>query len=131
MKERLLTHIDDINNINKEDIIKIRDDIFGQIKQMKNDMNQFNLNIIKENQKFIDYSQSQLQEHDDNLKKLLEYTTDDIEVLKKKSNTLENLLKNTRNEMINNINSMEGFLTNRFDSILKSLSSERNINNKF
>ena len=84
MKERLLTHIDDINNINKEDIIKIRDDIFGQIKQMKNDMNQFNLNIIKENQKFIDYNQTQLQEHDDNLKKLFEYTTDDIEVLKKK-----------------------------------------------
>ena len=131
MKERLLTHIDDINNINKEDIIKIRDDIFGQIKQMKNDMNQFNLNIIKENQKFIDYNQTQLQEHDDNLKKLFEYTSDDIEVLKKKSNTLENLLKNTRNEMINNINSVEGFLTNRYDSIFKSISSERNFNNNF
>ena len=131
MKERLLTHIDDINNINKEDIIKIRDDIFGQIKQMKNDMNQFNLNIIKENQKFIDYNQTQLQEHDDNLKKLFEYTTDDIEVLKKKSDTLENLLKNTRNEMINNINSVEGFLTNRYDSIFKSISSERNCNNNF
>ena len=131
MKERLLTHIDDINNINKEDIIKIRDDIFGQIKQMKNDMNQFNLNIIKENQKFIDYNQTQLQEHDDNLKKLFEYTSDDIEVLKKKSDTLENLLKNTRNEMINNINSVEGFLTNRYDSIFKSISSERNFNNNF
>ena len=131
MKERLLTHIDDINNINKEDIIKIRDDIFGQIKQMKNDMNQFNLNIIKENQKFIDYNQTQLQEHDDNLKKLFEYTTDDIEVLKKKSDTLENLLKNTRNEMINNINSVEGFLTNRYDSIFKSITSERNFNNNF
>ena len=131
MKERLLTHIDNINNINKEDIIKIRDDIFGQIKQMKNDMNQFNLNIIKENQKFIDYNQTQLQEHDDNLKKLFEYTTDDIEVLKKKSDTLENLLKNTRNEMINNINSVEGFLTNRYDSIFKSISSERNFNNNF
>ena len=131
MKERLLTHIDDINNINKEDIIKIRDDIFGQIKQMKNDMNQFNLNIIKENQKFIDYNQTQLQEHDDNLKKLFEYTTDDIEEKKKKSDTLENLLKNTRNEMINNINSVEGFLTNRYDSIFKSISSERNFNNNF
>ena len=131
IKERLLTHIDDINNINKEDIIKIRDDIFGQIKQMKNDMNQFNLNIIKENQKFIDYNQTQLQEHDDNLKKLFEYTTDDIEVQKKKSDTLENLLKNTRNEMINNINSVEGFLTNRYDSIFKSISSERNFNNNF
>ena len=131
MKENLLAHINDINNTNKEDIIKIRDEIFGNVKQMKNDMNQFNLNIIKENQKFIDYNQTQLQEHDDNLKKLFEYTTDDIEVLKKKSDTLENLLKNTRNEMINNINSVEGFLTNRYDSIFKSISSERNFNNNF
>ena len=132
IKEDLLNHLDEINNINKEDIIKIREETFEQIKQIKNDMNQFNLNIIKENQKFIDYSQNQLQEHDDNLKKLFEYTSDDIEVLKKKSDTLESLLKNTRNEMINNINSVEGFLTNRYDSIFKSISSERNINiNKF
>ena len=131
MKENLLNHINDINGINKDDIIKIRDEIFDNVKQIKNDMNQFNLNIIKENQKFIDYSQTQLQEHDDNLKKLFEYTSDDIEVLKKKSDTLENLLKNTRNEMINNINSVEGFLTNRYDSIFKSLSSERNFNNNF
>jgi hypothetical protein len=128
IKENLLSHLDEMNNINKEDIIKIKDETFEQIKKIKNDMNQFNLNIIKENQKFIDYSQNQLQEHDDNLKKLFELTTDDIEVLKKKSDTLESLLKNTRNEMINNINSVEGFLTNRYDSIFKSFSSDRNIN---
>ena len=128
IKEDLLNHLDEINNVNKGDIIKIREETFGQIKQIKNDMNQFNLNIIKENQKFIDYSQNQLQEHDDNLKKLFEYTSDDIEVLKKKSDTLESLLKNTRNEMINNINSVEGFLTNRYDSIFKSITSDRNIN---
>ena len=84
LKENLLNHINDINDINKSDIIKTREEIFDNIKQIKNDMNQFNLNIIKENQKFIDYSQTQLQEHDDNLKKLFEYTSDDIEVLKKK-----------------------------------------------
>jgi len=128
IKENLLSHLDEMNNINKEDIIKIKDETYDQIKKIKNDMNQFNLNIIKENQKFIDYSQNQLQEHDDNLKKLFELTTDDIEVLKKKSDTLESLLKNTRNEMINNINSVEGFLTNRYDSIFKSFSSDRNIN---
>ena len=128
IKENLLSHLDEMNNMNKEDIIKIKDETFDQIKKIKNDMNQFNLNIIKENQKFIDYSQNQLQEHDDNLKKLFELTTDDIEVLKKKSDTLESLLKNTRNEMINNINSVEGFLTNRYDSIFKSFSSDRNIN---
>ena len=130
LKEEFLQHLDMINNKNGEDINKVKEQIFGQIKQMKNDMDKFNLNIIHENQKFIDYSQGQLQEHDNNVKKLFEFTSDDIEVLKKKSDTLESLLKNTRNEMINNINSIEGFLTNRYDSIFKSITSERN-NNQF
>ena len=126
LKEEFLQHLDSINYKNQEDINKVKEQIFGQIKQMKTDMDKFNLNIIQQNQKFIDYSQGQLQEHDNNVKKLFEFTSDDIEVLKKKSDTLENLLKNTRNEMINNINSIEGFLTNRYDSIFKSISSERN-----
>ena len=130
LKEEFLQHLDSINLKKEEEMNKVKEQIFGQFNQMKNDMDKFNLNIIQENQKFIDYSQGQLQEHDDNMKKLFEFTSDDIEVLKKKSDTLENLLKNTRNEMINNINSVEGFLTNRYDSIFKSISSERN-NNQF
>ena len=130
LKEEFLQHLDSINNKKQEDLNKIKDQMLGQIKQMKTDMDKFNLNIIQENQKFIDYSNGQLQEHDNNMKKLFEYTSDDIEVLKKKSNTLETLLKNTRNEMINNINSVEGFLTNRYDSIFKSI-SERNNNSQF
>ena len=130
LKEEFLQHLDQISSQKNEDINKISEQVFGQIKQMKTDMDKFNLNIIQENQKFIDYSQGQLQEHDNNMKKLFEFTSDDIEVLKKKSDTLENLLKNTRNEMINNINSVEGFLTNRYDSIFKSISSDRN-NNQF
>ena len=126
LKEEFLQHLDQISSRKNEDLNKISDQVFEQIKQMKSDMDKFNLNIIQENQKFIDYSQGQLQEHDNNMKKLFEFTSDDIEVLKKKSDTLENLLKNTRNEMINNINSVEGFLTNRYDSIFKSISSERN-----
>ena len=126
LKEEFLQHLDMISNKKKEDIDKVKELIFGQINKMKTDMDKFNLNIIQENQKFIDYSQGQLQEHDNNMKKLFEFTSDDFEVLKKKTETLENLLKNTRNEMINNINSIEGFLTNRYDSIFKSISSERN-----
>ena len=57
-KEELLNQLDEINNIKKEDIIKIQEETFGQINQIKNEMNQFNLNIIKENQKFIDYNQN-------------------------------------------------------------------------
>ena len=130
LKEEFLQHLDMINNKKQEDINKVKEQTLGQIKQLKIDMDKFNLNIIQENQKFIDYSQGQLQEHDENVKKLFEYTSDDIEVLKKKSDTLENLLKNTRNEMINNINSVEGFLTNRYDSVFRSITSERN-NNQF
>ena len=131
IKDDFLHHLDDINNLKQEELNKISENVFGQIKQLKNDMDRFNLNIIQENQKFIDFSQNQLQEHDANMKKLFEFTSDDIEILKKKSDSLENLMKNTRNEMISNINSVEGFLTNRYDSLFKSVTSERNINNQF
>ena len=74
LKEEFLQHLDSINYKNQEDINKVKEQIFGQIKQMKNDMDKFNLNIIQQNQKFIDYSQGQLQEHDNNVKKLFEFT---------------------------------------------------------
>ena len=131
IKDDFLHHLDDINNLKQDELNKITENVFGQIKQLKSDMDKFNLNIIQENQKFIDFSQNQLQEHDANMKKLFEFTSDDIEILKKKSDSLENLMKNTRNEMISNINSVEGFLTNRYDSLFKSVASERNINNPF
>lgn len=123
IKEEFLQQLDKINNLKKNDLERINEQVFSQINQIKSDMDKFNINIIQENQKFIDFSQNQLQEHDNNMKKLFEFTSDDIDVLKKKSDTLENLLKNTRNEMINNINSMEGFLTKRYDSLFKPFGS--------
>ena len=129
LKDEFMQYLTDIKNQNSTDLNDIKDNIFNQIKQMKNDIEKFNLNIIQENQKFIDFSQNQLQEHGDNMKKLFEYTSDDIDILKKKSDALENLIRNTRNEMINNINNVEGFLTNRYDSIFNSISSGKNTNN--
>ena len=46
LKEEFLQHLDMINNKKQEDINKVKDQIFGQIKQMKTDMDKFNLNII-------------------------------------------------------------------------------------
>lgn len=121
LKEDFLQQIDRINTLKENEMDKLNEQLFGQISKLKGDMDKFNLNVIQENQKFIDYSQNQLNEHNNNMKKLFEFTSDDIDVLKKKSDTLENLIKNTRNEMINNLNSMEGFLTKRYDALFKSL----------
>ena len=38
MKEELLNQLDEINNIKKEDIIKIQEETFGQINQIKNEI---------------------------------------------------------------------------------------------
>ena len=66
-----------------------------------------------------------MKSQNDSVKQLIDYTNDDIDVLKKKSDTLENIVKNLRTEMINNINGVEGFLTQRYDSIFRSMSSDR------
>ena len=121
----VLLQIEDITKVSNESYNKLRDNLLNELKQTKVEIDKFHINIIQENQKFIDFTQAQMKSQNDSVKQLIDYTNDDIDVLKKKSDTLENIVKNLRTEMINNINGVEGFLTQRYDSIFRSMSSDR------
>ena len=98
----------------------INNDLLHIIMLMVNNYNNNHYNYyLKKNIKNI------LSFINNNWNKCHDYTNDDIDVLKKKSDTLENIVKNLRTEMINNINGVEGFLTQRYDSIFRSMSSDR------
>lgn len=129
VKNDVIIQIEDITKYSNDNYAKLKENLFNELKQTKVDIDKFHINIIQENQKFIDFTQSQIKSQNDNVKQLFEYTNDDIDVLKKKSEALENIVKNTRIEMINNINSVEGFLTQRYDSIFKTMNSERSAYN--
>lgn len=125
VKNDVLLQIEDITKVSNESYNKLRDNLLNELKQTKVEIDKFHINIIQENQKFIDFTQAQMKSQNDSVKQLIDYTNDDIDVLKKKSDTLENIVKNLRTEMINNINGVEGFLTQRYDSIFRAMSSDR------
>lgn len=125
LKSEIVFQIED-NNVQCNNNIKtFSDKISNDVKQFKLDNDKFHINIITENQKFIDYIQQQSKQQNDNVKQLFDYTNGDIELLKQKCDALENVIKNIRNEMLNTINNVEGFLTQRYDTIFKTLNSER------
>ena len=129
IKNDINTQLDDMNSLSSKNYNKLQNDLLNQIKESKVQMDKFNINIIEENKKFIDYNQEQLKKQSDNVKQLFEISNDDLDLLKKKCEVLEDVIKKIRTEMINNINNVESFLTKRYDSIFRTMSSERAINN--
>ena len=129
IKNDINTQLDDINSLSNKNYTKLQSDLLNQIKECKVQMDKFNINIIEENKKFIDYNQEQLKKQSDNVKQLFEISNDDLDLLKKKCEVLEDVIKKIRTEMINNINNVESFLTKRYDTIFRTMSSERAINN--
>ena len=148
--KKLISHFENINNILNNDFISIKNDINNQVEELmlnlnknflklqneslneindiKNQKKKFHMNIIQENQKFINYNQDQLKNQSSNIKQLFEYNNNDIDVLKKKSETLESVIRNLRNEMENNINNVEAYLSEKCDELFKNFNQERMIN---
>ena len=145
-----IKHYESINNILNNDFLSIKNDINNQVEELmtnsnKNFMNfqndslkeinnlksqfdKFNMNIIEENQKFINFNQEQFKTQSNNIKQLFEYTNDDIDVLKKKCDTLEGVIRNLRIEMENNINNVEAYLNEKCNELFKNMNQERMIN---
>ena len=85
---------------------------------------------LREKKEINDKIQQQNQKQNDNVKQLFEISSDDLDLLKKKCETLEEVIKNIRTEMVNNINNVENYLTQRYDTIFRTMSSERSIHIK-
>lgn len=127
IKSDVYIQLDDLKDNYKKKIEKINDELMSSIKECKIEMEKFNINMIEENQKFIEYNQGLVQNQTVNMKKLYDFTNDDIDILKKKCESIENITITMRGEMIDNINHVESFLTQRYDSIFKTLGSERSM----
>ncbi len=57
------------------------------------------------------------------MKKLTEFMSEDIDLLKKKSENLEDIVRNIRTEFFNNLNDVEQFFTKKFESLFRTLDS--------
>ena len=136
-----MKNYDDIfrNHTNNFDLIK--NDIYNQFKEMNNSIkknnNEFtenynkkydNLNkeikhfenhILSEHDKFIQFIQNHFDEQNNSLKKLFDYNTEDIDILKARTENLENSIKKLRTDVFKGINETEEFLEKKYESIFR------------
>ena len=66
----------------RDEYIKLKDDWFREIKCIKMEDEKFRLNVIKENQKFIDFQQVQSANYNNNVKQMFDCVNEDVDVLK-------------------------------------------------
>lgn len=142
--EAKMKNYDDIfqNHNNNFEIIK--NDVFTQFKEMNSNLalkmksfndasstqfeshskeiDNFEKHILNEHDKFITFIQTHLDEQSVNIKKLFEYVNDDIDILKGKNTTMENLIKKLRTDVFKSINETEDFLQKKYESIFRIVS---------
>ena len=112
--ESKMKNYDDLFTNHTSDLEGIKNDIFNQFKEMNatvaakiknfvdNTTNQiesnnkeidhFEKHVIGEHEKFINFIQNHLDEQNGNIRKLFDYVNDDIDMLKSKGDTIENLM---------------------------------------
>ena len=139
--ESKVRNYDDLFTNHTNDLEGIKHDIFNQLKEMNgavaakiknfsdNTTNQIECNnkeidhfekhVISEHEKFINFIQNHLDEQNGNIRKLFDYVNDDIDMLKSKGETIENLMKKLRADVFNSINETEEFLQKKYESIFR------------
>ena len=55
----------------------------------------------------------------ENIKQLIKYTNDDIDILKEKNVSLEHSMNVLRADLLKNVNEFEGFLSKKYDSLYR------------
>lgn len=139
--EAKMKNYDDIfqNHTNNFEIIK--NDVFTQFKEMNSNLatkikslndssntqfeshnkeiDNFEKHILNEHEKFISFIQNHLDEQNVNMKKLFDYVNDDIDILKGKNDSMENLIKKLRADVFKSINETEDFLQKKYESIFR------------
>ena len=139
--ESKMKNYNDLFTNHTNDLEGIKNDIFNQFKEingtiankMKNfidnttnqidcnnkEIDHFEKHIISEHEKFINFIQNHLDEQNGNIRKLFDYVNDDIDMLKSKGDTMENLMKKLRADVFNSINETEEFLQKKYESIFR------------
>ena len=89
------------------------------MSKFNKELDSFENHVLNEHKKFIDYIQSNWEEHNSANKKLYDYIIQDIEILKTKNETAEELIKKLRNDVFKSLNDSEDFLEKKYDSIIR------------
>ena len=119
MKNEFLIQFKEFNSNVNNKLKEFSDNYGANIDIQNKEIDHFEKHIREEYEKFIQHIQSNIEEKNSAIKKLFDYNSEDIEILKNKNETLENLIKKLRSDIFKGINETEEFLEKKYDSILR------------
>lgn len=119
IKNNIIEHMKQMNVNSGSNINELKEYLSTKMSKFNKELDSFENHVLNEHKKFIDYIQSNWEEHNSANKKLYDYIIQDIEILKTKNETTEELIKKLRNDVFKSLNDSEDFLEKKYDSIIR------------
>ena len=119
IKNDMMNQFKELNMKLNSKIKSINDTANENIQKQNNEFEHFEKHFIEEYKKFVNYIQSNLDKQNENIKQLIKYTNDDIDILKEKNVSLEHSMNVLRTDLLKNVNEFEGFLSKKYDSLYR------------
>lgn len=119
IKNDMMNQFKELNMKLTSKIKSINDTANENMQKQNNEFEHFEKHFIEEYKKFVNYIQSNLDKQNENIKQLIKYTNDDIDILKEKNVSLEHSMNVLRADLLKNVNEFEGFLSKKYDSLYR------------
>ena len=112
-----------------QSVILDRDSNNLKIKEMEEELNLFIIektkewesfenHLLNEYEKFINFIQNKVEEYNEGMKKLVDYNTEDINLIKEKINTYQESINKLRIDIFKGINETQDFFDKKYKSII-------------
>ena len=121
--EQFIKKMDDIilelsskmKNIIQKNNNEVNDNNNKKHDYFKKEIEHFENHILSEHDKFIQFIQNHFDEQNNSIKKLFDYNSEDIDILKARTENLENSIKKLRTDVFKGINETEEFLEKKYE----------------
>ena len=115
-----------------QSVILDRDSNNMKIKEMEEELNlyinektkeweNFENHLLNEYQKFISFIQNKVEEYNEGMKKLVDYNTEDVNLIKKKMNIYQEGNNKLRIDIFKGINDTQDFFEKKYNSIISMM----------
>lgn len=124
VKEEIYGHIDILDSKLHSKLKEMNDLIYKQSTLQCKEIDNFENHILTEQQKFTEYMEGSFDKQNENMKKLFDYTNQDLDIVKGKVDNLEENLSNIKNQFFANLNEAEEFLTKKYEGLFRMISNQ-------
>ena len=108
----------DSNNMK---IKEMEEELNLYINEKTKDLENFENHLLNEYQKFISFIQNKVEEYNEGMKKLVDYNTEDVNLIKEKMNIYQEGNNKLRIDIFKGINDTQDFFEKKYNSIISMM----------